>query len=110
MPLLSRIDHPLGDGQPFRHPSTKRTRRYTGLGLGREVKAEDIGEFPRFKDLCNGGQVRIKFNVMRCKFPDLASTNTDHSIVWMKPFPRPGIEGQLEVFKQAAHVAQASQL
>jgi hypothetical protein len=96
MPLLSCIDHPLGNGQPFRHPSTKRACRYTGLRLCRKVKTEDIGEFSSLKALCYGAQIGIKFNVMGGKFPNLASTHTNHAIVRMEPFPSPRIQGQLE--------------
>jgi hypothetical protein len=49
MPLLSRVDHTLSDGKPFRHPSPKRACRYARLRLSRKVELEDIGEFARFE-------------------------------------------------------------
>jgi hypothetical protein len=74
------------------------------LRLSRKVEAENIGEFTCFEALRNGGQIGVKFNVVGGKFPDLTSTYTHHAVVRMEPFPSSGIEGQLEVFKQAPHV------
>ena len=107
VPLVGGVDRSLSDGQPFSHPPSEGGCGRAARRGRREVLREHLGEFADGQVFAQGSEVAVKFNVVRGGFPHLAGADTDDAVVGMQKFPSTGVQSQLKVFKQAAHVAQA---
>ena len=104
MTLPGGVDRPLSDGQTFTHPPSEGRGGRTGRRERWEVLGEHLGEFADGQVFAQGGDIAVKFNVVRGGLAHLAGADTDDAVVGMKNLPSTGVQSQLEVFKQAAHM------